>query len=67
MKGGECIKTGILCIVLAGAAWTDIRENKVRNWWLLAGTAIGVWFRGKDFFPAAGMVLIFAFFCIGQE
>lgn len=58
----KSINTGLLCLVLAGAAWTDIQEKKVRNWWLFVGAAGGIWCRGADFFPGALAVLLAAFF-----
>ncbi|NBH71526.1 hypothetical protein D3Z51_05715 [Clostridiaceae bacterium] len=60
-KGVKHVKTGIFCLILAGAAWTDATEGKIRNWWLLAGTAAGIWCRGRVFFPAAAVVLALAF------
>lgn len=57
---------GILCMILAGAAWTDALEGKVRNRWLLAGAAAGIWCRGPEFFPAAILVLILTFFLFRQ-
>lgn len=59
MKG---INTGLLCLVLAGAAWTDALDKKVRNWWLFMGAAGGIWCRGAEFFPGALVVLLAAFF-----
>lgn len=56
------ISTGLLCLILAGAAWTDIQEGKVRNRWLFAGVIGGILCRGWDFFPGAAAVLAGAFF-----
>ncbi len=50
-----------LCMILAGAAWTDLRSGKVNNRWLFLGMILGVGYRGWSFFPAAVIVLIPAF------
>ncbi len=60
-KGVKYVKTGLFCLILAGAAWTDATEGRIRNRWLLAGAAAGVWFQGKVFFPAATVVLVLSF------
>lgn len=57
----EAVGTGLLCLILVGAAWTDAFENRISNWWLLAGGVAGILYRGKDFFPAAAVVLFLAF------
>ncbi|MDO5407836.1 MAG: A24 family peptidase [Eubacteriales bacterium] len=48
----------VLCVVLAGAAWTDVRSGKVRNGWLLLGMAAELGCVGAEFLPAAGVMLI---------
>jgi prepilin peptidase CpaA len=55
------IETGLLCLILAGAAWTDVSEGKIWNWWLIAGSVAGIWCRGEVFLQAALVVMIFAF------
>jgi prepilin peptidase CpaA len=57
----EIVGIGLLCLILAGAAWTDACENRISNWWLLAGGVAGILCRGKDFFPAATVVLFLTF------
>ena len=52
---------GLLCVILAGAGWTDLRSGKVSNRWLLVGALAGVCCRGPDFGWAALMLLIPAF------
>lgn len=54
----ESRSSAILCVILAGAAWTDFRCGKVRNWWLLLGITFGIWCRRAEFFLAAGMMLV---------
>lgn len=60
-KEVEKVETGFLCIILAGAAWTDASRGQIPNWWLFAGTAAGIWYRGTDFLPAAAVVLCLTF------
>lgn len=55
------IETGLLCLILAGAAWTDVSEGRIWNWWLAAGAAAGIWCRGEKFLGAALFVLFFSF------
>lgn len=50
-----------MCLILAGAAWTDVWEGKIRNSWLFLGAAFGVWCRGRAFFPGAAAVLVPSF------
>ena len=57
----KAVRTGLLCLVLAVAAWMDAWEKRVPNRWLLVGAAAGICCRGKEFFPPAGMVLLMTF------
>lgn len=50
-----------LCIMMLGAAWTDLRRRKVLNGWLLIWAAVGGWCRGWQFFMDAGVMLLFVF------
>lgn len=50
-----------MCVVLAGAAWTDFWSGKVRNWWLLFGAVLGIWCKGWNFLGAAVLVIVPAF------
>ncbi len=43
----------MLCVVLSGAGWTDLRERKVYNRWLAPGILIGIGLRGGAFFGPA--------------
>ncbi|MDD3253395.1 MAG: A24 family peptidase [Lachnospiraceae bacterium] len=52
---------GLLCVILAGAGWTDLRFGKVSNRWLLLGALAGVCCRGPDFGWSALALLIPAF------
>ena len=60
-KEVKSVETGLLCLILAGAAWTDVSEGRIWNWWLAAGADEGVWCRGEEFLYAASVVLVFAF------
>lgn len=51
-----------MCIILAGAAWTDFFCGKVKNQWIFFGMILGVWCNQGDFFFPAAVVLIPAFF-----
>ena len=51
-----------LCVILAGAAGTDLACGKVKNAWLLPGMLLGIVFRGPVFLRDGGFVLMFAFF-----
>lgn len=55
------IGTGLLCLFLAGAAWTDTLYRKVYNRWIAAGAIAGILCRGQRFFPAALAVLAVSF------
>ncbi|MGN0158673.1 MAG: prepilin peptidase [Brotaphodocola sp.] len=50
-----------LCIILAGAAWTDFFSGKVKNQWLILGIVLGIWCRSREFFFPAVVFLIPAF------
>lgn len=51
-----------MCIILAGAAWTDFFNRKVKNGWILFGLFLGIFCRKSSFFLPSLMVLIPAFF-----
>ena len=48
----------LLCVIAAGAGFTDLRDGKVYNWWLLWGALAGCWIRGTAFFPGAFLFLV---------
>lgn len=53
--------TIILCVITAGAGWTDWRTGKVKNEWIFLGGILGVLLRGWKFFPGAGLFLLTGF------
>lgn len=51
----------VLCVILFGAAWSDIRCRKVKNEWLLVGAVCGLFLTGDSFLVSAGAVCILGF------
>lgn len=61
------VEVAALCILLLGAAWTDIKCHQVKNSWLLWGIAVGVGLQGITFLATAILTLVpvFLLFCMG--
>lgn len=61
------VEVAVLCILLLGAAWTDLTCHQVKNKWFLWGFAVGVGLRGVTFLTVAilALVPVFLLFCLG--
>ncbi|MDO4267113.1 MAG: A24 family peptidase [Eubacteriales bacterium] len=52
------IGTVVFCVFLAGTAFMDLKERRVRNKWLLMAALSGLFIRGTAFVWAASVFLI---------
>lgn len=59
--GVECVKYVLLCIFLFGAGISDLRERKVKNWWIALWSLAGIGCIGPGFFLPAFALLVPAF------
>lgn len=61
------VEVAALCVLLLGAAWTDLTCSRVKNSWLLCGLAVGAGLRGASFLAAASpaLLLVFLLYCLG--
>jgi prepilin peptidase CpaA len=56
------IRIFLLCLILFGAGWTDLRYGKVRNLWIGLGALMGVLLNGRQFLYAAMVLLVPSYF-----